>query len=464
METEKRGALARKASMQFKSTAVFGVNINCSIDVAVAFLILANGAFIGAQTDYMARNLSDVVPRLYSISELVFCVIFTIELILRFISNAKGFFFVVGWQWNVLDVFLVVFQLVEVAGILIFDLAAMQNLTFLRMLRIFRVIRILRLIRLLKFFSELNVVARAIGNSMKSLFGTVVLLLLMMYIIGVMFTNAVASYRVEQIRKGTESTSSCLEDVLNKDLSYWWGSLGRSILSLYEAVQGGADWDNLVSPLMEISTVFSLVFAAYIAFTLLAMMNVITGIFVESALKIAERQKDSDFSLHVQHLFHMFDTSNTSLITQDEYESQMESAELQSYMADIGIDPGEAKLLFKYMDSDRSGTIDAASLVSGLVRLRAGAKFMDVMTLMKEMEDQNRRFTDFETNFREMVQQMLAYFEKQREKSVFTAVHHKSSLSQQKVSAMRPRSQAARSEVVIANAASGSPNELLYTI
>merc|ERR1712190_208080 len=62
------------------------------------------------------------------------------------------------------------------------------------------------------------------------------------------------------------------------------------------------------------------------------------------------------------------------------------------YMMDIGIDPKEAKLLFGFIDSNNSNTIDSEELISGLVRLREGAKFMDVMTIMYEMEQQHRRW------------------------------------------------------------------------
>merc|ERR1739842_153280 len=127
-----------------------------------------------------------------------------------------------------------------------------------------------------------------------------------------------------------------------------------------------------------------------ISFTLLAMMNIITGIFVESALKSADRSKDAAFISHVQQLFHMLEPDHNGQISKDEYLAQVDDPDLQAYMRDIGIDPQEARILFSYIDSDNSNSIDAEELISGLVRLRMGAKFMDVMTLMHELEQQRR--------------------------------------------------------------------------
>merc|ERR1711920_443678 len=106
----------------------------------------------------------------------------------------------------------------------------------------------------------------------------------------------------------------------------------------------------------------------------------------------AERTKNDAFSHHVKNLFHMLEPDHTGQIARADYMAHIEDPSLQAYMMDIGIDPKEAKLLFGFIDSDNSNTIDSEELISGLVRLRQGAKFMDVMTMMYEMEQQHRKW------------------------------------------------------------------------
>lgn len=63
------------------------------------------------------------------------------------------------------------------------------------------------------------------------------------------------------------------------------------MLSMFQAINGGVDWALIFEPLIDNITPWSaVVFTLYIAFSLLAMLNVVTGVFVESVLKSTKRQ------------------------------------------------------------------------------------------------------------------------------------------------------------------------------
>merc|ERR1712087_637968 len=56
---------------------------------------------------------------------------------------------------------------------------------------------------------------------------------------------------------------------------------------------GGLDWDTIAWPLFEkISPWLGILFVLFIAFTMLAMMNVVTGIFVENVQCSAKLDKE----------------------------------------------------------------------------------------------------------------------------------------------------------------------------
>eukprot|EP00415_Alexandrium_ostenfeldii_P004273 UN4273 len=117
--------------------------------------------------------------------------------------------------------------------------------TVLRILRILRIIRILRVVRVLHLISELRTIVSSIIGSLKSLAWVVVLLLLVIYIVGVYFTQAITD-RLVQLKNG-----SIAPDQKDTDLQYFFGSLGRTILSLFQSMSGGADWDSMAGPLIE---------------------------------------------------------------------------------------------------------------------------------------------------------------------------------------------------------------------
>merc|ERR1712151_589600 len=167
----------------------------------------------------------------------------------------------------------------------------------------------------------------------------------------------------------------------------WWGSLYRSVLSLYESIFGGVDWDDVITPLMnDISPTLGLAFALYIAFALLAMMNVITGIFVESAIEHANQEKTNDFKRVVRQIFCLSDMNDDGVVTQEEFETLMVRPKVQRYLLSMGVDVMDTRLLFNMLDIDGSGEIDAEELLTGLVRLKAGAKFVDIMKLIIDVK------------------------------------------------------------------------------
>lgn len=55
-------------------------------------------------------------------------------------------------------------------------------------------------------------------------------------------------------------------------------------MALFQTITGGLEWRELVTPLMRhISPGLGVVFVLYVTFTSLALMNVVTGVFVETA-------------------------------------------------------------------------------------------------------------------------------------------------------------------------------------
>jgi len=343
------------------------------------------------QTDYMARNMTDVCPPFYDTSEMFFCAIFTGELFVRLCKQRMAFFCMQGCAWNWYDVFLVLLQWTEVFVILVTaggsQPAPMANFSFMRLLKILRLFRVLRIVRLLQFFGELNVVAAALVHSMQSLLGTIVLLLLLTYTFGILFTQVVFSYRLGSAEEITVAEG----EVIAK----WWGNLPRAGLSLFKSIMAGTNWENPLDPLFKIHITLAMLFLAYVTFSLLAMMNVITGIFVQSALKYAEQMKEKSFVIRFGEFFHCMDPDSDGIITREEYLQQIQDPDLQGFMFDMGIDPGEARILFDFIDSDGSDTLDAEELVGGLVRLKQGAKFIDNITVLHEIHTLAERWEEW---------------------------------------------------------------------
>merc|ERR1719162_1824472 len=117
-----------------------------------------------------------------------------------------------------------------------------MNFSFMRILRILRLVRIMRMIRILRLITELRTIVASIMGSMRSLFWTVCLIFMLVYVFAVYLTQLVLDYRVS---RQAEDQGEHPHDAV---LTYCFGNLGRSILSFYQGITGGMDWDLMAEP------------------------------------------------------------------------------------------------------------------------------------------------------------------------------------------------------------------------
>mmetsp|Transcript_118999 Transcript_118999/g.381297 ORF Transcript_118999/g.381297 Transcript_118999/m.381297 type:complete len:468 (+) Transcript_118999:287-1690(+) len=368
-------------------------------DYTVAVAILLNSILMGVQAQFAAVAARDPdddgEPPWLRLISTAFCSAFTAELLLRIILYRCAFFTMDGWRWNVFDVVVVGLQLIE--EIIAFEAAQTWNglqsqrrerttsLSFMRILRMLRLVRIIRVVRVLRLVRELRTMVHSIGSTLVSLFWIVLLLLLLIYVTGICFTQMVADSGMDDPEGVEEGTKAHM----------FFGSLDRSILSLYQAMTGGVNWKDVMDALVgRTSPVMAFVFCIYIAFAVLAMLNVITGVFVGSALAKATEEDCIDLLHGLREAVETMKIPGTNRLQWDSFESQLKSATMQHYFQSIDLDPSEASGLFRLLDQDGSGTIEAEDFVMGCLRLHGAATAIDLTTLMCEVRWMRRRWLE----------------------------------------------------------------------
>eukprot|EP00927_Polykrikos_kofoidii_P049185 TRINITY_DN43294_c0_g1_i1.p1 TRINITY_DN43294_c0_g1~~TRINITY_DN43294_c0_g1_i1.p1 ORF type:complete len:841 (+),score=116.82 TRINITY_DN43294_c0_g1_i1:103-2523(+) len=357
-----------------------------TFDNLAGMAILLNAGVIGVQTDYNAIYMTDTPTVTFRVLEYLFCCWFTSELLLRLKVFGGAFFKPCseGWLWNYFDTFIVIAQLLEMAVEALsssgnFD---MGNFRLLRMLRVLRLVRILRVVRVLHLISELRAIMSSIIGSFKSLVWVVVLLLLMIYIVAIYFTQSITDHMVEQSQALDDHWAMSDEEIV---LRTYFGSLTRGILSLWQAMSGGLDWDTLASPLFdEISWMTGMAFCCFIAFALLALMNVVTGVFVQTALQSARDEEDSFMTSQILNLFKITDKERDTRITMDEIEESIEDPKAEKEWKSIGVEAADARYLFNLLDVEGSGHVVFEEFLGGCLRLNGSAKSIDLLTIMQE--------------------------------------------------------------------------------
>eukprot|EP00930_Biecheleria_cincta_P003656 TRINITY_DN104583_c0_g1_i1.p1 TRINITY_DN104583_c0_g1~~TRINITY_DN104583_c0_g1_i1.p1 ORF type:complete len:628 (+),score=115.65 TRINITY_DN104583_c0_g1_i1:60-1886(+) len=346
-------------------------------EIFVMGMVLMNSILVGMQTQVMAAERLTEVPAFYRAMDVMYLVVCIVEIALRMLVHGRNFFSMWGWIWNWFDCFLVVVQLTEEVLLLATqsDPTLSSNFSIFSIIRLLRALRVVRLLRVLQHASSLRLLVGCIMYSVRPLFWSSVLIMTMTYIFSIYFTQLVTHTRM------TRQLSS--ED--DSELNQLYGDLFRTALSMFEAITGGLDWDQVVQPLLKNVNLWAgMLLIAYIGFALLAVMNVVTGLFVENAIQRAQEVRQVSLAGHVRDLFKALDVDTSGSISFDELESRMTSDEVHQCFQAIDIHVSEAKALFEMLDEDGSGEIDFSEFLQGCLRLQGPARAVDLLLASRE--------------------------------------------------------------------------------
>jgi len=349
--------------------------------------IMANAVYIGLRTDQQIQNSFSRVQgsptqSLENSLEYVFLAWFTIEVMLHLTAYRWHFFVGKNWHWNLFDLFLVLNATVE---ILIPSLFA--NMSFLRICRVFRLIRVVRLVRTVKWLRSLRTMLFAIIKSISCLLWAFVMILLVMFVFSIIFGNAAASFFE------TLDLDNPVEVDKAVRMKLYFGRMYESCVSLFCAIFGGNDWMYYGDVIRELDDrdVYFMFFVFYIGFCLVGLLNVVTGIFVDSAVCTRtedevvdsyreDLQRTSD---EVKRIFNAADIHTSGHLTLEAFEKCLnQNAWVAAYFAGLDIGADDAGTIFTLMDTNNSGDITVDEFVKGTMKLKGHAKSIDIFAIM----------------------------------------------------------------------------------
>eukprot|EP00929_Paragymnodinium_shiwhaense_P091728 TRINITY_DN51637_c0_g3_i1.p1 TRINITY_DN51637_c0_g3~~TRINITY_DN51637_c0_g3_i1.p1 ORF type:complete len:668 (+),score=91.53 TRINITY_DN51637_c0_g3_i1:70-2073(+) len=370
------------------------------------FVILLNAVYIGIDTDMTSRDAFFDKVGLGRIRNTAmrsaapymgpaFIAWFCIEIAIRLYAYRKDFFIGEDKIWNLMDVFLIVYSLLE----LLLMNSLTLDLSFLRIFRVFRLVRLVKLVRLVPGLKNLRTMVYAVFNSFVCLLWALIALLLLTYVFGVIFQQGISNF-VENARTPEE-----LEHAAQVYTNF--GSLYETMVSLLSAITGGNDWMVYGEKLRLLGPgdTYFMIFMFYILFTCIGFLNVVTGIFVDSAVctrtddEVVESFKQDTRRVceEARRMFKMADKDSDGLITYDELEGYLSEPWVKAYFSALEMDPSEAKSMFTIMDVNSDGCVDIDEFIEGCMKLKGAAKSIDLLAMMydsAQFAEDFRRFAD----------------------------------------------------------------------
>lgn len=331
-------------------------------EAVLSVVIFVNAITIGIEADMSIQN--DEEEMTWSlIVEVLFLVIYILELIIRLVANKWRCF---RDPWFIFDFVLVTVSLLgQVIGAVASFPAVIQQVLILRALRLLRVIRALRMIKQMRGVWRL---VSGFLTSCNTMMSTLALLSLVLYIFAVLGIEMIA-------KDDTLQADVVTSRIIQENFS----SLFVIMMTLSQFVT----MDSIASiyiPLIKKKPELSSYFIALVIIVSIALMNLVTAVLVEGALDHARQEKEEDVKLsnskfremipQLQSLFESLDTDKSGELQRTEIEAA-EREKRAEIPADILDKASVASMteLFEKLDVDKSGSLKSAEFIEGCMNI-----------------------------------------------------------------------------------------------
>jgi len=314
--------------------------------------------------------------------DIFFSVAFSLELLLRMLAFRCVFWLGPDWRWNLFDFVVVVGGAIET----VITVVSIDT-NFLRLVRFLRILRTVQVVRKQPMFSKLRLMLLAVFESVISLMWAMLLLVGFMLLFAVIFVQT-AAHHIESAAPG---------DITVPVLTTFFHSLPMALLTLCMAITGGVNWWTLMEAFLDFSPFCAAVFLVYIALMVLALLNIVTGIFVNDSIEVAQSDRElrtisllhrnAETINRLKEMFREIDEDCSGSISLDEFMSSLSKTEVRLALEALGVDLANAVRLFETLDVDGDRQLEIDEFVMGCSALCVSAKTLD----MEMLKSQNKK-------------------------------------------------------------------------
>lgn len=298
---------------------------NNIFEMFTLLVIAANAVWIAYDTDYNGAEVLNKAKPIFQIAEHLFCLFFTFEITVRFLAFRRKKDSLTD-SWFVFDACLVAMMVAEtwIFSLVLLLMGASGNLgnaSMLRLLRLFRLSRIARMARLLRSMPELMILMKGIRLATQSVFFTLVLLTLNIYVFAIVFVQMI----------GDSDVGEAFFDTVPE--------------AMYTLLSRGALLDSpgkVGDALMTENLVMCVVFYIFILLAALTVLNMLIGILCEVVSAVAAIEKEqitvAMVKQQLQKVVEELDENGDMMISKQEFLQILESPVAIAHLAAVGVD------------------------------------------------------------------------------------------------------------------------------
>jgi len=227
----------------------------------------------------------------------------------------------------------------------------------------------------------------SIIGCLKSLLWVAMTLGLMWLVFAIVFCSATSDFMDDSAKYSQDANIGLVEH---------FGTVGRAMVTLFMAMSGGNDWGMYYDAIQVAGRIYAGLFLFYIILAIFAVVNIVTGVFVDSAIesgkhdmdmKVAEELETQAETLqNLQTLFRELTVhDDDGLLSLEEFEKALENVNVVAFFKLLKLDFEQAKDVYSLLDYDQSGQVDIEEFVHGCYNLLGEATVFDQRLVQSEV-------------------------------------------------------------------------------
>jgi len=209
------------------------------------------------------------------------------------------------------------------------------------------------------------------------------MLVTVFFIFALIFVQGAATYLI--------SVGDGASSIMVTDTKTAFGSVQDAMITMYMVCTGGEDWKIFFDLIKEAGAFHAAVFLFYVAFVQIAVLNILTGVFVENALKLAQpdreamalecRRLEIEEAKALRILGQEIDVIGSGTIKATDFYSKIGNDKLKACLQVLGLNINDAQLFFQMLCTT-DDEVDIDEFVKGCMKLKGGATSIDMQSVL----------------------------------------------------------------------------------
>lgn len=307
--------------------------------------------------------------------DLIFLIIFCIELCLKLVGLKKDFWFS---AWNWLDFVIVVFGVVEEFSLIDIGVDPM----ILRLVRLVKLSRFLKMFRMAGNLFVLSLIMKSVRTTFSTLCWAMLLLFMVKAVFGMLVSQLVYTFLTDPDADEEAKTA----------IYRYYGTFTRTMFTMFEVthVNYSRAARVLTDNMDEGWAWFFVVYRVVVGF---AVLQVIRAVFIQQVLKVATDDRDllllsraterAKLVKKLSDVFSLIDVAGLGQVGPHEFVKVLHNSQVQTYLSSLDINPTHPEVLFKLLDTNSDGTVTAEEFIQGTASLRGAARGIDVAQALR---------------------------------------------------------------------------------